>query len=108
MIGIKKVIASICTLLCVLMFSFSAMADQGSIGLSSMTYAELNQLLSVANQAEKIYHTVTSSQESKVLAETKYEVEQYFIAKGITVSWPWFGYDYARDWNTYSVETRID
>ena len=65
MIGIKKVIASICTLLCVLMFSFSAMADQGSIGLSSMTYAELNQLLSVANQAEKIYHTVTSSQESK-------------------------------------------
>ena len=27
MIGIKKVIASICTLLCVLMFSFSAMAD---------------------------------------------------------------------------------
>ena len=108
MIGIKKVIASICTLLCVLMFSFSAMAEQGSIGLSSMTYAELNQLLSVANQAEKIYHTVTSSQERKVLAETKYEVEQYFIAKGITVSWPWFDYEYARDWNTYSVETRID
>ena len=108
MIGIKKVIVGICSLLCVLMFSFSAIADQGSIGLSSMKYAELNQLLSVANQAEKIYHTTTPSQESKALAETKYEVEQHFIAKGITVSWPWFDYEYARDWNTYSVETRID
>lgn len=108
MIGIKKVIVGICSLLCVLMFSFSAMADQGSIGLSSLTYAELNQLLSVANQAEKIYHSTTPSQESKALAETKYEVEQHFIAKGITVSWPWFDYEYARDWNTYSVETRID
>ncbi len=79
-----------------------------TIDLYRLTLEELKQLQKSIKDEISRNHDPSSSEESDVLKATKKYVEEYYKELGISVSWPWFDYDYAQEWEHFTLETRVD
>lgn len=78
-----------------------------SYNLANMSRLELQELNEQIEDEIKNSHTSSYGQNDSVFNATKDYVENYYLQKGIEVSWPWFHYDYTRDWDFYTLNTDI-
>lgn len=89
-----------------LLLNISAVASD--FDLSTMTKTELEDLRNRINEEIKTNHTTTSSEEDKILELTKNCVESYLANhQAKSISWPWFDYNYSKDWNLFTLTTSV-
>ena len=75
------------------------------INLSLLQPEDLKELDgAIEKEIQENHKPHNSSQVNGVLKKT---VEAHFAEQGVTVSWPWFDYDYTCDWDCYTEKTRI-
>lgn len=75
------------------------------LNLSLLTADELHSLRDAVNEEINIHHTPKN--DGKVNDVLKKVIEDHYLAKGISVAWPWFDYTYTCDWDCYTEVTRI-
>ena len=102
-----KLLISVLTF--IVMFStIFATAEKYSANLSCLTSVELKTLQEDIDNAIDLYHAPDYEAKENVLEVTEEEVEAFFEAKGIDISWAWVNYTYTQEWDFYTLITHID
>lgn len=94
-------------LIVVLALAMSSCAVSENFDLGRMTHSELKSLEQVIEAEIAANHTPSSKGRSAVEDAVKAEVESVFRKEGISVSWPWFDYDYTNSWGYYTFDTNF-
>lgn len=71
-----------------------------------MNKEELEGLYKSIKKEISEYHEAEPDISDEVLELVKTEIEMYY--KDSELSWPWFDYDYSREWDFYTLETSVD
>ncbi len=79
----------------------------GSLDLTEMTIDELKTFEDEIDDVIKLYHKPENKTKNDALDMVKGEIEEVFEQNDISVSWPWMGYDYTKDWDFYTVSTSL-
>lgn len=86
-----------------------SVVDKASgIDLFTMTEEALENLKEDVSDELKENHKPESGIKDAVLDLVKENIEEFYSNKGYEVSWAWFDYDYTREWDLYTLTTRID
>ena len=85
-----------------------AMTDRADADLSKLGKDQLDSLIDEIEDELENHHEPNSDDKDAVLDAVKAAVEAHFGAQDIEVSWPWFDYDYTRDWDFYTLNTGIE
>lgn len=104
----KQLFVKLVAMVLILSMSWAVFAE--TIDFSSMTREELEEITASAEKELKENHTIDDAGKSAVKEEVTCIVDQYFSNQGITVSWPWWDwdYEYSRDWGYYTLDTEIN
>lgn len=105
------ILAVVCSMLAVMVLSgclITFAQAEAKYNLETMTRDELTALQEAVAAEIKNNHQTNSTEEEKISALVKREVESHFSKQGIEISWAWLNYQYTKDWHLYSLTTHID
>ena len=106
----RKAVGAVLAVFLLCFCGFGAVrAEIPKTDLSLCTAEELNQIRADIDTENQIHHTVNSTVEDEVLRAVKAGAEEYYQAKGITVSWAWYDweYSYTRDVDLLTCSTHL-
>jgi len=107
--SLKQKLLFIIMVFCLFLIRSPSFADnQPSFDLSVLTHDELNTLSDDISSELKLHHETNSSEEETILAVVEEKTESYYSSQGITVSWPWFDYNYTKNWDFFTVSTHLN
>ena len=105
----KKILSLVVVLFLVFPLTASAIQfEDQTINLYSLSLQELNLLESEVKKEIKNNHEPSSSEKESVLKALKKYVESHYKNLGLDISWPWIDYDYTKDWEHFTISTRVD
>ena len=83
----------------------------GSEDVSTLTYRQLQALLTDISSANQKYHSPTDAEKNGVLSAVQAAVAAFYTPKGYKIdSWAWYGheYTYTKDWDFFTLKTHVN